>query len=837
MKLLTRHRTTRSRRGARTMSAAAALAALALLGATPASAANSAMAWGNNDKGQLGNGTATGSDIPLAVSGLSGVSGIAAGADHSLASIESTGVVAWGDNQFGQLGTGTTSGSAVPVGVPVQWESVSPRYVYQLAAGAQHSLIYAREGADGLTKTVYGAGNDEEGEVGDQHTETPHLLAEVIKGLGQREVVSVAAGSEHSLAVTKTGAVYAFGSNAFGQLGLPEEEVDEPKPVSGVSNAVAVAAGNRHSLALLSNGTVLAWGNNQYGQLGNGNTESSNSPVPVVGLSGVKAIAAGGEHSLALLANGTVMAWGDDEEGQLGNGANESSDVPVAVSELSGVSAIAAGGEHSLALRENGSVMAWGTNDDGQLGDGELQEESSNLPVEVSGLSGVRGIAAGEAFSLAYGEPQAPAVASVSPQAGPPSGGSAVRITGSNLNLASAVHFGSASASFTVDSTTVITAVAPAGTGVVDVTVTSGGGTSATSAADRYSYLPTVTAVAPNEGLPSGGSEVAITGTNFTGASAVKFGSTAALKFTVTSDTSIAAIVPPGTGTVDVSVTAPGGTSATSSADHYSYVLFPPVVTGVNPKEGPAQGRSSVTITGTDMYAATAVHFGAANATSFTVNSESSISAVSPPGTGTVDVTVTTAAGTSAATPADQFTYVPPATVTSVQPTEGPDAGGTWVRINGAGLEDVTEVKFGSTSVFFEVKYPEGLFTLEKPWIEALAPPGSGTVDVTVVTPEGTSPTSSADQFSYRAPPTVTKLEPREGPQAGKTPVLISGTNFNGVSEVDFGSTRAVEFRVLSATSLAAVSPAGTGAVHVTVRAAGGTSSTTAADEFTYLGL
>ena len=126
----------------------------------------------------------------------------------------------------------------------------------------------------------------------------------------------------------------------------------------------------------------------------------------------------------------------------------------------------------------------------------------------------------------------------------------------------------------------------------MDVTVTTPGGTSATSSADQFTYVaaPTVSGMSPTAGPPAGGTLVTITGTGFTGATAVDFGTTAATNVTVVSDTTITADSPAGTGTVDVTVTTPGGTSATSPADQFTYATAP-TVTGMSPTSGPAAGR------------------------------------------------------------------------------------------------------------------------------------------------------------------------------------------------------------------------------------------------------
>ncbi len=172
---------------------------------------------------------------------------------------------------------------------------------------------------------------------------------------------------------------------------------------------------------------------------------------------------------------------------------------------------------------------------------------------------------------------------------------------------------------------------------------------------------PTVTAVAPATGPAAGGTPVTITGTNFTGATAVHFGATAATGVSVTNDTTITATSPAGSGVQDVTVTTPAGTSATGAADKFTYqaAVAAPTVTGLSPSAGSLNGGTSVTITGTNLTGATAVKFGTTAAAGFTVNSATQISAVSPAGTGSVDVTVTTPGGTSATTSADkyQFTY------------------------------------------------------------------------------------------------------------------------------------------------------------------------------------
>jgi IPT/TIG domain len=246
----------------------------------------------------------------------------------------------------------------------------------------------------------------------------------------------------------------------------------------------------------------------------------------------------------------------------------------------------------------------------------------------------------------------------VSPNTGSTSGGTSVTITGSGFTgVTTGVTFGGTAASFTVNNSSQITATTPAHTaGSVDVAVITGAGTATASAAFTYVPPPTVTGIAPNKGSTAGGTSVVITGTNFTGATLVNFG-TGSASFTVNSATQITATSPgANAGAVDVTVTAPVGTSATSAADRFAY-FPPPTVTSIAPNNGPIVGATAVTITGANFTGATAVKFGS-NSASFTVTSATQIAANSPAGSaGTVDVTVTTPGGTSATSASDQFSY------------------------------------------------------------------------------------------------------------------------------------------------------------------------------------
>ena len=431
-----------------------------------------------------------------------------------------------------------------------------------------------------------------------------------------------------------------------------------------------------------------------------------------------------------------------------------------------------------------------------------------------------------------------PSVTAVSPTSGPAAGGNQVTITGTNFTGATGVSFGSTAATnVTVLNSTTITATAPAYTGLthqdgsatVDVTVTTAAGTSATSTADQYTYdaVPTVTVVSPSAGHTAGGTPVTITGTHFVSGATVAFGANPATNVTVVSSGSITSTAPAGSaGTVDVTVTTAGGTSATGTADHYTYAA-PPTVTAVSPTAGPLGAGTHVTITGTNLSGATAVTFGTANA-AITADAATQITVTAPAGTaGTVDVTVTTPGGISATGTADHYTYAAPPTVTAVSPTAGPLGAGTHVTITGTNLSGATAVAFGATNATITADTATQ--------ISVTAPAGTaGTVDVTVTTPGGTSAIGTADHYTYTSGPVITSVSPASGPLAGGTTVTIAGASLSGATAVKFGTTTAT-ITADAATQITATAPAETaGAVDITVSSLGGTSPISPSDRYTY---
>jgi alpha-tubulin suppressor-like RCC1 family protein len=278
--------------------------------------------------------------------------------------------------------------------------------VVAVSAGYNHGLALMNN------RTVQSWGDDSEGELGYSTTGGPYCggtcNAVPLAVPNLTGVTAVSAGYESNLALLTNGTVKAWGDNNTGQLG--DGKVGGPNCsricsrtpvlVKGLTNVIAISAGFGYDAALLSNGTVKTWGNNQVGELGDGKTtgnacggKCSDVPVKVLGLTGVIAISASGSSSdgegevLALLANGTIDAWGSNNNGQLGDGsfggpncAGNCSDVPVAVSGLTGVTHISAGGDYAMASTSSLIGYAWGAGNSGNLGDGFSSPHSTDLP-------------------------------------------------------------------------------------------------------------------------------------------------------------------------------------------------------------------------------------------------------------------------------------------------------------------------------------------------------------------------------------------------------------------------------------------------------------------------
>lgn len=438
-----------------------------------------AKCWGANDFGQLGDGSITSHPIPVQVSGLTGgVQVISVGNRHSCAVTDVGVAKCWGDNIKGQIGDGSTSSRLVPMRVFGLGDDVQV-----VSAGGSHTCALTTRGA------IRCWGDNHVGQVGDGDSSLRWLPAQV-SGLASG-VEGISAGADYTCALTTGGAVKCWGENGYRALGdgstdsspLPVQVIgldsgvralstgsrsrfscalittwavtcwgygyNQPVQISGLVNPAstvfivadpygndlacaldaaagssqcwsfgqtltlppfsveggikALVSGYGHACILAADGAVKCQGENDYGQLGSGFAAPAHDYEQVIGLtSGIKSIAAGGRHTCAVSDFGLVYCWGYNQDGELGNNSQRQSSLPVQVLGLADdVQTISAGKFHTCALTGVGAVKCWGDNGFGQLGIGP-GESVGLIPEQVVGLdSGVKAISAGDFHTCA----------------------------------------------------------------------------------------------------------------------------------------------------------------------------------------------------------------------------------------------------------------------------------------------------------------------------------------------------------------------------------------------------------------------------------------------------
>lgn len=605
--------------------------------------------WGANGFSQLGDGTTTNPrPWPVAATGITSAVAVDAGADHALAVLANGTAVGWGRNNAGQIGDGSTTGRPSPTTVTGLTNAVA------VSAGSSFSLAVTADG------TAWSWGGNGNGQLGTGNT-TARSTPGTVPGL--TNVRAVAAGTFTSYFLMADGTVRSAGSNAGGAgaggalgNGTSGGQSTTPVTVSGLTNVVQIAAGSAHGLALKSDRTVWAWGNGGTGQIGNGATSDVTTPVQVAGLPAIVAIGAGATHSLALGLDGSVWAWGANSQGQLGDGSQTTRLVPVQVTmpgtgwtlpppTLTSLTPTAGPGATSVTLTGTDFGVAQSTSTVSFNGTAATptawSPTSITTAVPAGASSGPVTVTVGGRTSsaLSFTVASPPTLTALSPTAGPV--GASVTITGTNFGAsqgASTISFNGAVASPSAWSSTSIVAPVPAGAGSGPVTVTVDGQTS-NGLTFTVIPTPTLTALSPTSG--ASGATVTLTGTNFgaaQGSSVVLFNGTAAVP-AAWSASSITTAVPPGASTGPVTVTVQGQVS-----NAMSFTVIPsPTLTAITPNIGPA--GTVVTVTGTNFgstQGGSTVQF---NGTSATPSAWSATSITVPVPTGATSGPVTVNVG------------------------------------------------------------------------------------------------------------------------------------------------------------------------------------------------
>jgi alpha-tubulin suppressor-like RCC1 family protein len=336
------------------------------------------MCWGENENGQLGDGSRTDRNRPVDVMNIDvAAAAVAAGSAHSCILTEEGGVKCWGRNLEGQLGDGTAERSSEPVNVAGLESGVAA-----IAAGDYHTCALMETGS------VMCWGLNESGQLGDGTFDSRSTPVEV--QLGEAVATGVTAGTAHSCASTTSGEVLCWGSNQYGQLGDGSEDPSRavPSAVTGFSEGFTVLSGKGDRTCVQGvDGMLYCWGQNKYGELGDGTHDMQ--PIPVldsVVAEPVKVFGIGWSHTCGVMTDDTLFCWGWNFYGQLGEGSTANRREPDQVQGLEGIPMyVVGGGGHTCAILEDASVDCWGWNESGQLGN--YTNDDSLLPAKVFSLT------------------------------------------------------------------------------------------------------------------------------------------------------------------------------------------------------------------------------------------------------------------------------------------------------------------------------------------------------------------------------------------------------------------------------------------------------------------
>uniref|UniRef100_A0A2K6RK77 Probable E3 ubiquitin-protein ligase HERC4 n=1 Tax=Rhinopithecus roxellana TaxID=61622 RepID=A0A2K6RK77_RHIRO len=309
-------------------------------------------------------------------------------------------MLCWGNASFGQLGLGGIDEEIVLE--PRKSDFFINKKVRDVGCGLRHTVFVLDDG------TVYTCGCNDLGQLGHEKS---RKKPEQVVALDAQNIVAVSCGEAHTLALNDKGQVYAWGLDSDGQLGLlgSEECIRVPRNIKSLSDIqiIQVACGYYHSLALSKASEVFCWGQNKYGQLGLGtDCKKQTSPQLIKSLLGIPfmQVAAGGAHSFVLTLSGAIFGWGRNKFGQLGLNDENDRYVPNLLKSLRSqkIVYICCGEDHTAALTKEGGVFTFGAGGYGQLGHNSTSHEIN--PRKVFELMGsiVTQIACGRQHTSAF---------------------------------------------------------------------------------------------------------------------------------------------------------------------------------------------------------------------------------------------------------------------------------------------------------------------------------------------------------------------------------------------------------------------------------------------------
>ncbi len=275
--------------------------------------------WGNNDYGQIGDGTSERRDEPTPIATNIGLNKVSGGLEHSCAILVTSEIECWGRNQFGQLGNGNRTKQSIPIAINLQQTWVD------ITAGSYHTC------AINSSSHIYCWGLNQFGQLGDGTTVNKDSPVRIS---GESIWTSISAGLYHTCAINTSGDASCWGLNDQKQLGSDRNQNQWPVPdeIQIEHQLTDLSAGRSHSCGLTLSGQALCWGNNDYGQLGDSTQTQRKSPVAVHGNHIWRSIEAGIHHTCGVTTSGSGYCWGDNQDGQLGSYADLTQLTPEKVS-------------------------------------------------------------------------------------------------------------------------------------------------------------------------------------------------------------------------------------------------------------------------------------------------------------------------------------------------------------------------------------------------------------------------------------------------------------------------------------------------------------------------
>ncbi len=356
------------------------------------SGAGSVFTWGNNQYGQLGNGTLITSSYPIDITNNFNLSNdkiieISSGGFYSMALSEEGHIFTWGSNNYGQLGDGTHRDFSSPIDITAKFDLKNDKIV-EISAGKIHSMAVSEQGR------VFTWGNNEYGELGNDATKESNLPIDITANFNLKndKIASISAGYSHSMALSEQGRIYVWGNNDDGQFGDGSTKgsytpIDITLSINIKNdNVKEVIASRSNSMIITSSGVLYVVGTNQLGQCG------INASLIITNPQRVKIqeeiiMSRGVSHNMALTKSGEVYTWGDNRYGQLGDGTQTNSTIPKDITSSFNlindkIIKVSTGEVNSMALSEKGRIYIWGDNSNGQLGDGT--QTNSTIPKDIT---------------------------------------------------------------------------------------------------------------------------------------------------------------------------------------------------------------------------------------------------------------------------------------------------------------------------------------------------------------------------------------------------------------------------------------------------------------------